>query len=270
MTTLDAAQERSDSNIESPYDFELFAHYYDLDQDDYVDDIALYLNLAQRCGSPIVEFGCGTGRLLVPMAEAGFSITGIDIAPAMLDIARQKVIEAGVQDQVTLLEDDIRSLDLPQRFRFGFCALNTLMHIPSLGDQLDTLRAARKHIQPGGLFAVDVLNPHTSVLPDDRTPLLLDKEMIDPRNGHVVLKLFAQRVDAASQIADITLIYDDLDTRGLVHRTLVPMQLRWLYPYEARLLMEIAGFKVDGIYGSYELEPFSARSEQLILIGRAP
>ena len=268
MITMD--DEREQPDIDSPYDFEMFAHYYDLDQDDYVDDIPMYLNLAQRCGSPVLEFGCGTGRLLVPLAEAGYSITGIDIAPAMLDIARQKVADAGIDARVTLLQEDIRALDLSRRFQCGFCALNTLMHFPSLNDQLDVLRSARKHIQSGGLFAVHVLNPHTSALPDERTPLLLDKEMIDPRNGHTVLKLFSQRVDAASQIADITLIYDDIDSTGLVHRTLVPMQMRWLYPYEARLLMEIAGFKVDGIYGSYELEPFSARSEQLILIGRVP
>ena len=48
------------------------------------------------------------------------------------------------------------------------------------------------------------------------------------------------------------------------------MQARWLYPYEARLLMETAGFTVDGIYGSYDLEPFDAGSEQMILIGRVP
>ena len=261
---------REQTDIESPYDFELFAHYYDLDQDGFRDDIPLYLNLAQRCGSPIVEFGCGTGRLLVPLAEAGYTITGIDIAPTMIEIARDKVAEAGVEERVTLLQDDIRSLDLPQRFRFGLCALNTLMHIPSLNEQLNTLRAARRHIQSGGLFVFDVLNPHTSVVPDERTPLLLEKELFDPHTGHTILKLFGQRADAATQMAEVTLIYDDVDPAGLVHRTLIPMQLRWLYPYEARLLMEIAGFKVEGIYGSYELEPFGARSEQLILIGRAP
>jgi len=258
------------TDMELPYDFEIFAHYYDLDQDDYADDLPMYLNLAQRCGSPVIEFGCGTGRLLVPMAEAGYSITGVEIAPAMLDIARQKVADAGVEAPATLVEDDIRTLDLGRRFRFGFCALNTLMHMTSLNDQLETLRAARRHIQSGGLFAVGLLNPHSSILPEERTPLLLEKEMIDPRNGHTVLKLFSQRVDIASQIAHVTLIYDDVDPAGLVHRTLVPMQMRWIYPYEARLLMEVAGFKVDGIYGSFELEPFSARSEQLILIGRVP
>lgn len=260
----------SSADMESPYDFDLFAHYYDLDQGDYTEDIPLYLDLAQRCGSPIIEFGCGTGRVLVPLAEAGYSVTGVELAPAMLDIAREKVTAGGVEERVTLIEGDILSIDIPQRFRLGICALNTLMHFPSPNDQLAFLQVARKHIGSGGLLAVSLLNPHVSALPDEQTALLLEKEWIDPRNGHHVLKLFSQRTDVAAQIAHVTLIYDDIGPTGIVHRTLVPMQMRWLYPYEARLLLEIAGFKVDGIYGTYDLEPFSAASEHLILIGRVP
>ena len=261
---------REIEDVISPYDFELFAQYYDLDQGGYTDDIPLYLDLAQRCGSPILELGCGTGRVLIPLAEAGYSITGIEIAPSMIELARGKVAAADVRDRVTLIEGDMRSLELPERFRLGICALNTLMHFPSLTDQLAVLRTARGHIRSGGLLAVALPNPHTSALPDERTPLLLEKEMIDPRTGHRVLKLFSQQVDLATQILEITLIYDEIDREGLVHRTLVPMQARWLYPYEARLLMETAGFTVDGIYGSYDLEPFDAGSEQMILIGRVP
>jgi len=135
---------------------------------------------------------------------------------------------------------------------------------------LALLKNAYQHLESGGLFVADVLNPYTSALSDERTPLLLEKEMVDPDTGHRVLKLFSQRVDLAGQVSDITLIYDEIDGRGSVHRTLVPTRMRWLYPYEGRLLFEAAGFRVDQIYGSYDLDPFLADSERMILMGRVP
>lgn len=261
---------RETENAMSPYDFELFTHYYDLDQGDYTEDIPFYLDLARQCGSPILELGCGTGRVVIPLAEAGYSVTGVEIAPGMLERAREKVTRAGIDERVTLVEGDIRSLALSGHFQLGICALNTLMHVPSLAGQLSVLQSARKLIRSGGRLAVALPNPHVSALPEQQTPLLLEKEMVDPRTGHQILKLFSQRVDLSTQISDITLIYDEIDHDGRVHRTLVPMQMRWLYPYEARLLLEIAGFAVDNIYGSYDLEPFHAESEHMILVGRVP
>ena len=254
----------------SPHDFELFAHYYDLDQGGYREDLPLYLDLAQRCGPPIIEFGCGTGRLLIPLAEAGYQVTGVEVAPSMLALAEEKVEAAGLRERVALVRADVRRLALGRQFALGICALNTLMHLPSLSDQLAALRVARAHIRAGGLFALALPNPHACTLPDEQTPLLLEKEMRDPRTGHLVLKLFSQRVDLGTQTAAVTLIYDEVDRAGHVHRTLVPMRMRWLYPYEARLLMEVAGFEIDGMYGSYDLEPFSAESQQMILVGRVP
>ena len=61
-------------------DFDSFARFYDLDYDSFQDDVAFYLGLAEHTGGPLLELGCGTGRLLIPLARAGFEITGVDLS----------------------------------------------------------------------------------------------------------------------------------------------------------------------------------------------
>lgn len=264
------ANQPSISNPLSSNDFDLFSHYYDLDQGDIQDDIQFHLDYAHRCGEPILELGCGTGRLLLPLASEGFRVTGIEIATTMLAIARQKVRKAGLDDLITLIQGDMRGFQLPSRFSLAICALNTIMHLPSLEDQFALVNTVRSHLKPGGLFLLDLLNPHTSALSDERTPLLLEKEMLDPESGNRVFKLYSQRVDLASQVAEITLIYDEIDQRGRVKRTLVPTRMRWLYPYEARLMLEAAGLRVEAIFGSYDLEPYHTESERLLFVAYVP
>jgi len=259
------------SDAVSPYDLEGFPRYYDLDQGGFDADIPFYLHLAQRSGEPIFELGCGSGRLLLPLAQAGYKITGVDRSPAMLERARQKLAGAGLAERVALVQADMRHLKLAGRYRLGFCGNNTLMHLPALHEQYAALQAAFQQLASGGLFALDLPNPHLSTLTEEQTPLSLDKEMIDPASGNHILKFYSQRGDLATQVADITLIYDEMEPAGgAVRRTVVPMQMRWIYPYEARLLLEAAGFSVDAMYGSYDLEPFERRSERMILLGRRP
>lgn len=251
-------------------EFDLLARYYDLDQAGYTDDIPFYLSLAQRCGSPIFELGCGTGRLLVPLAQAGYQITGVDVSPAMLDIARQKVAKAGLEERVILVQADMRSMALPGRYRLGICGLYTLLHVACLPDQSAVLKTAFRHLDSGGILALDLPNPHTSMLTEEQAPVLLEKEIMDPLSGHRIFKLYSHRTDLSTQTTESTWIYDEMDAQGGVRRTVIPLRMRWLYPYEAQLLMEAAGFTVEQIYGSYELEPFDAHSEHMILIGHVP
>ncbi len=258
------------ADMESPYDFDRFVRYYELDHADYVADIPFYQDLARQAGEPVLELGCGAGRVLIPLAEAGITITGVDLAPRMLERAREQAHAAGVANRITLVQADMRRLSLPTRFRLAFCALNTLMHLTELEDQIAVLESARRHLVSGGLFAVDLPNPHLSLHTEERTPLILDKELIDPETGHRILKLVSYRSDPALQISDITVMYDEVDHDGQVQRTLVPMRMRWIYPYELRLMLEIAGFHLDQFYGSYDLEPFSTQSERLIAVAHVP
>ena len=84
------------------------ARFFDADYAGYLDDLPLLEAYAQRTGSPLLELGCGTGRLLIPLAQAGYRVTGVEISPEMLRIARAKAEAAGVTESVTLIEGDYR------------------------------------------------------------------------------------------------------------------------------------------------------------------
>ena len=96
-------------------DFDRFARFYDLDYDSFQDDVPFYLGLAEHAGGPLLELGCGTGRLLVPLARAGFEITGVDLSEGMLQVARGKVAGLGraAAGRIALVQGDISTLDLP-------------------------------------------------------------------------------------------------------------------------------------------------------------
>lgn len=249
-------------------EFDRFARFYDLDYEPFQDDVALYLGFAERTGGPLLELGCGTGRLLLPLARAGFSITGVDMSPRMLEVAQAKVDAAGLDDQITLVQADMREVNLPQQYRLAFIAINSFMHLVTLEDQLAALRTWRKLLLPGGLLLIDVDNPDPRHLLEADGRLDLQGRWFDPDTGATVLKHMSRTLDAARQLQHVLFIYDEVFPDGQVRRTLAPFQARYLYRYEGELLLNKAGFTPEQVYGSYDLDPYGSDSERMIFVAR--
>lgn len=250
--------------------FDLYARFYDLDYAEFDDDLHMIQQFAARCGSPVLELGCGTGRLLLPLARSGYQVTGIDGSAAMLEIARRKVAAVRLEDQVTLLQQDMREMDLPGRFNLAFAAVNTFLHMMTAGEQLVALAEIRQYLNPGGLLLLDLFNPDLDRLLDSNGQVVLDKVMTDPDTGHQVMKFRTQRADQGCQTIHITLMMDEVDGEGRVQRTLFPFSLRYLFRAELELLLRHAGFEVEAIYGSYDLDEFSGDSDKMIAVARLP
>lgn len=251
-------------------DFDRYAHFYELDYGDRDDDLLMLEQFAARCGSPILELGCGTGRALLPLARAGYRLTGLDISPAMLDLARRKLAAEDLAEGVTLLQADMRDLDLEARFNLAFVAVNSFMHLPTTADQLAALARIREHLNPGGLLLLDLFHPDPSRLLDAGGQLTLERVIPDPTIGSQILKLFSRRIDLGQQTLYLTYIFDEVDAQGRVRRHLFPFALRYLFRYELELLLRHAGFQVEALYGSYNLDDFDSDSEKLIAVARRP
>lgn len=251
-------------------DFDLYARFYDLDYGERDQDLDLYRLYAQQCGSPILELACGTGRVLLPLARQGYRITGVDVSPAMLDVARRKAAAEGLGERVTLVKQDMRELDLAGRFNLAFVAANSFSHLSTLDEQLTALAHIRQHLNPGGLLLLDLFNPDPERLLESDGRVVLEKVLTDPDTGHRLLKQFSRWVDFGKQLLSITFIMDDVDGEGSVTRTLFPFTMRYFYRFELELLLRHAGFEVEAIYGSWDLEEFSGDSEKLIAVARRP
>src|SRR5689334_16244448 len=112
--------------------FDAFARYYDADYGAFANDVLFYRELARRSAGTILEVMCGSGRLLAPLALAGHRLTGLDVAPAMLVRARDRLATAGVLGQVELAEGDIRAAAPAGPFALAFVALNSFMHLATV------------------------------------------------------------------------------------------------------------------------------------------
>jgi SAM-dependent methyltransferase len=250
-------------------EFDPFARYYDADYAEYNDDIAFYRELARRVDGPVLEVMCGSGRVLLPLARDGHRVAGLDVSPAMLALAAERLAAAGLSARATLIEADATNWQLDQSFDLAIVALNSFMHLPDAKAQLAALERIRAHLNPGGLLALDLFNPDPRMLIADEGALVFDKSFRLP-DGQLVQKFVVQQRDWATQTQRVTFVYDRTDADGLVRRESLPFVMRWLYRYELEHLLARAGLRLDALYGSYELEPYASDSPQLLAVAVRP
>lgn len=248
--------------------YDPFARFYDLFYGGQIDDLPMYRDFALAAAGPILELGCGTGRVLVPLAHDGHAVTGLDISEAMLDAARAKVQAAGVETRVKLVRGDMCDFELPDSYSLAIIPINTFMHCHNLERQLACLRCVRRHLVPGGQLVIDVFHPDLQTLLESDGRLLLRGEVVDPDTGHTLQHYVTRRVELATQTQHTTFVIDEIDASGNVRRSLFPFRMRFVYRYEMELLLRLAGYSLEAVYGSYDLEPFDSDSEKMIFVAR--
>jgi len=183
----------------------------------------------------------------LPLARAGFDVTGVDLSPRMLEVAQAKVDAAGLNDSITLVQADMRQVELPQQYRLAFIAINSFMHLLTLEDQLAALSAWRRLLLPGGMLIIDVDHQDPRHLLEADGRLDLHGRWFDPDSGATVLKHMARTLDAARQLQHVLFIYDEVFPDGQMRRTLAPFQARYLYRFEGELLLP-GGLLIIDVY----------------------
>lgn len=248
-------------------DFDQFALFYDADYGNYDEDVMFFRQLARRTGGPILEAMCGSGRVLVPLAKDGHTVTGIDISPALLERAAANLQAAGAARRAALHAGDIREPLPGGPYALAFVALNSFMHLETTDDQLAALAQLHAALAPGGVLALALFNPNLQELAQHGGELVLDK-MFSLPDGTAVQKYVIQQSDPATQTTAVTFVYDKVAADGLVRRTTLPFTMRWLYRYELEHLLARVGFALEAVYGSYDLDEYSSESAHLLAVAR--
>lgn len=246
--------------------FDAFTRLYDADYGDFTADLDLFLPFAERTGGPVLEAMCGTGRVLLPLVEAGHTAVGIDISPAMVTQAQQKLVSAEGNGRAEVA--DVRAFSLPERFALALIPMNSFMHLETPADQLAALDRLYLHLRPGGLLIIDLFNPDPHELVADQNVLVHAKTF--EVEGHTVQKYVLRRTDWATQIHYVEFVYDEIGSDQVLRRTVLPFTMRWVYRYEMQYLLAQAGFVLDSVYGSYELDAYTSDSDRLIAVARRP
>lgn len=237
---------------------------YDLEHNDFTDDVDFLLELASYGDGPILELGCGTGRVLLPLADAGHRVFGIDSSEAMLDVARSR---SDGDSTVTLLSGDMSDLaDVPGApFGMVISSLNSIMHLTTQHQQREMISSALGVLSSGGRLVIDTLNPSVAQL-----NYLLDTTHLEgswrTEVGSVIDKWGHRQAGQESQIINTLIWYDQTSTEGDYHRTRTRFDLRYVHQSELALMLESAGFGHVDWYGNYELDPWDAAAERIIAI----
>jgi SAM-dependent methyltransferase len=248
------------------------ARLYDLDLIDDPGDLDVYLAVALRTGGPVLELAAGSGRLAVPLAEAGHDVTAVDLDPAMLERARARAKTTGpaAVGRLRLIEADLLDLELPaaDRYRLAFIALNSLFVLATRDAQRQAFVTLARHLTPGGLAVVDVWLPDPDDLARFDGRLTLEYDRVDPETGHDVTKMAAARYDATTAVVDLTTVYEEGPPGGAPVRWIRRDALRLVGPDELRSMAEDAGLVVEELAGDYDLSPIRPGSDRAILVAR--
>lgn len=239
---------------------------YDLEHDEFQDDLDVIGELAATANGPVLELGCGSGRVLAPLAEAGYEATGVDLSQPMLEMAQSRLADIP-NHRVTLWHGDMRQATNAPGGPFGLAAftLNGLMHLPSLETQRHALESAAATLRPGGMLFVDIMHP----VPD-QLRFLSDGPQLERSwptdDGGTIDKWSYRTFNASEQMIDTVLWYDSIDPDGSLRRVRTSFTMRYLHEAEFRLLLELTGFEDVRVFGDYDLTPIHDEADRLLVV----
>ncbi|KMZ42574.1 MULTISPECIES: class I SAM-dependent methyltransferase [Bacillales] len=243
-----------------------WADYYDLTQRGVAGDVEFYLEQAKLAGGKVLDLACGTGRISIPMAQAGIDVTGIDLSQDMLARAQVKAEEQGVTSGLKLLQGDMRAFDLQESFSLIMIPFRSFLHLLHVQEQMKALTCIRKHLAPGGKFIMNVFVPKIHHFYEENEKMSLRGTYPLPSGEEVAMWDYT-RYDHFQQLSEVTRIYERTDAQGVVtERVKGRFTLRYIFPAELHHLLRLNGLKVTQRYGSFAKTPFDANSSELILV----
>jgi SAM-dependent methyltransferase len=234
--------------MSSPYD--AIARVYDPWSRSVVEDVAFYVAEAVAAGGPVVELGVGTGRIAVPIAQAGVRVIGVDDSERMLAVCAEHAEAAGVRARLDLRIGDLRRPPVSERVSLVLCPFRAYLHLQDDGERVDALGAARDLLVPGGRLVFDVFEP--------------GKDDIEETNARWIEREpgIWERADWDEEARTLT-----LSVRGDEGET--TMQLAWIPAEHWHDLLKRAGFEQIECYGWFDRRPYTG-GEDSVWIARRP
>ncbi len=224
-------------------------------------DVAFYLAQAQAASGPVLEIGCGTGRVTIPLAAAGIDITGLDVSASMLEEAKRKAENQGLR--INWIAADGRSFNLGQRFALIIMPFNTLQFFRDTAALGQLFRCVKSHLGNTSRFVFDVFNPQVSFLAADPSARYERARYPDPHGGGEVVLEETREYIAERQIVRSTRYYHVGEKRDV---SVSSLELRCFFPCELELMVEHFGFRLEAKYGDFDESPLQSQSPKQICI----
>jgi SAM-dependent methyltransferase len=234
-----------------------FVHIYEQIDGDRTEDIEFYRGIARTANGPLLEAGCGSGRILLPLLQEGIAIFGFDPSSVMLEVLGRRASEIAVQANVW--QGDFGSI--LGKYSAILSPFNSVMHLLKQEEQIDAFRTVHGSLDDDGVFAFDIANPLTLDIYDDEEHF--SSTFIDQRSGNEYE--IWQRFE-----------HDPLTQTGKFHREFrskgetlgSTIDFRWTYPSEITLLLQVAGFREWEVFGDFNRGPLTEESSSQVWIAR--
>jgi SAM-dependent methyltransferase len=223
-------------------------------------------------GGPVLELGCGTGRVLLPLARAGFEIAGLDSAPHMIERCRAKLQAEPpeVRERVRLLVADMTSFELDRRFALITIPFAGFQHLRTVEQQLACLERCRSHLVPQGRLVLDLPNPDPAppshVRSDEPTDGEATASLVDWTEGRRIRWwMTVVGYERSLQCTECEVTYEIIAADGWTRRVSETFPLRYVFRFELEHLLVRAGFRVAALYGDYDRSAFADDSPAMIV-----
>lgn len=251
--------------------YDKIAEIYDEDmgKNESGEDIVFYVQQCLSAQAPILELGCGTGRITLPLIKAGLEVVGIDASLPMLQQLQRKATEQlSILEQMRLhyCQMDMSACAFNTHFAFILCPFSAFLYLVDKSAQTETLANIRSHLAPNGLFILDVFVPNLQMmaLPDDHVFHDYERTLAD---GTVLKRTKTIQKTAIPNVNIITRHYYFLDKAGKEKRTITTKeQIHYYFPNELKNLLQQNGFEVLQVWGNFREQPCDEKTRMAVII----
>ena len=254
-----------------PNTFHNTAHLYDLDTSGVgTADVQFILQHARDRQGPLLDLACGTGRITIPIAEAGYEVVGLDLSQPMLKMLTQKSarLERAVRERIRVVHADMADFNLGDTFSLIILSFRSFQALVSQEEIAGCLAAIRRHLADDGLVIIDLYQLQRPM--GDNwlgTHVMWVRELKE--TGQVIARMRrGTRCDTKQQIFYADEIYAIRNENGAETLLRDPLRLRFYYRYQAEALFCSAGFQIEAEYGGWDRRSIETGGEQIFLLSK--
>ena len=257
--------------------FDSWAAYYDLVHKGLPGEAEFYIGQAMKHGGPVLELGCGTGRIAIPLAMSAVKVTGLDNSREMLAVCREKMAHVGqLPGELSLVEGNMQDFSLAETFPLALMTYRTFMHCLTPDEQLNCLACIYQHLEPAGELFLNVWSAKAEALLlfptsyQEDTIRLLESVPIPGEEGVLDHFYTAWRDDFKQLIHERHWMQEKDEDGHLLHETELTMTRTWFTPREMEHLLVRAGFELMAALGDFEGELLAPQHKEMVWHVRRP
>ena len=232
------------------------------------DDVDFYRECARRANGPVLELGCGTGRVLLPLARDGADVLGLDVSPSMLAACREKIVALpeAVRQHVHLVHADMTRFAFDRRFALILAPFRGFQHLLTVADQLACLRCVRDHLAAAGRFVLDLFDPdYEMLLGPFPSEWVVDFDVSEPDGSRLIRRSRIVGHDKAQQIQHVEFEFILTRPDGATDTSMAAFPMRCIFATEAKHLLARAGLAVEALYGDFDRSDYQPNGELIFV-----